>query len=331
MKFEELGVNKPKAGSVLMLGLMLAAISNIASPQAYPLRPVRILIGFSAGGGADAVARSLSPRLSEALGQQVVVENRPGANGIIAAEIAAKAAPDGHTLLIVPGNYAFAPAMTAKLSFDMTNAFSPISKLAETPLLVVVHPSLPVRDIKQLIALARAQPGKVSYASGGIGGSGHLAMELFRSLTGVDAVHIPYKGTGAAIADLVGGQVPLCFCTLPSVFGQAKSGRLRAIAVTTARRSALVPELPTVAEAGVPGFEMGQWYGVAAPANTAQAIIDRLNGEVSKALKHPDMRNRLQAEGAEAAPTSPQEFGAFFKTEIAKWTQVVQKAGIKPE
>lgn len=332
MKFEErVGVSTTKASRIVVLGLMLGTLSNVAWPQSYPLRPVRILIGFSAGGGADVVARSLSPRLSEALGQQVVVENRPGANGIIAAEIAAKAAPDGYTLLIVPGNYAFAPAMTAKLSFDMSNAFSPISQLAETPLLVVVHPSLPVRDIKQLIALARAQPGKVSYASGGIGGSGHLAMELFRSVTGVDAVHIPYKGTGAAIADLVGGQVPLCFCTLPSVFGQAKSGRLRAIAVTTARRSPLVPEIPTVAEAGVPGFEMGQWYGLVAPAGTGQPIIERLNAEVGKALKHPDMRNRLQAEGAEAAPSSPQAFGAFFKAEIAKWTQVAKKAGIKPE
>jgi tripartite-type tricarboxylate transporter receptor subunit TctC len=312
-------------------GLLLWALASFAWSQTYPLRPVRILIGFSSGGGADVVARSLGPRLSEALGQQVVVENRPGANGIIAAEIAAKAAPDGYTLLVVPGNYAFAPAMTAKLSFDMTNAFSPISQLAQTPLLVVVHPSLPVRDIKQLVALARAQPGKVSYASGGIGGSGHLAMELFRSLTGIDAVHIPYKGTGGAIADLVGGQVPLCFCTLPSVFGQAKSGRLRAIAVTTAQRSALVPEIPTVAEAGVPGFEMGQWYGLVAPANTAQAVIERLHGEVGKALKHPDMKSRLQAEGAEAAPSSPQAFGAFFKAEIAKWTQVAQKAGIKPE
>ena len=299
--------------------------------QSYPAKPIRILIGFSPGGGADVVARSLSPQLVETLGQQIVIENRPGANGIIAAELAAKAPPDGYTLLVAPGNYAFAPAMNAKLPFDMATAFAPVSQLAETPLLVVVHPSLPVKNMQQLIALAKSYPKKLSYASGGIGGSGHLAVELFSTMTQVQAVHVPYKGTGAAITDLIGGQVPLCFCTLPSVFPHVKSGRLRALAVTTARRTASAPDIPTVAEAGVPGYEMSQWYGLLAPAGTPTPIIERLNSEVGKALKHPELRSRLQSEGAEAVGSSPQEFGAFFKAEIVKWTRIVQSAGMRAD
>jgi tripartite-type tricarboxylate transporter receptor subunit TctC len=299
--------------------------------QTYPAKSVRILIGFSPGGGADVVVRSLSPRLAEGLGQQIVVENRPGANGLIAAELAAKAPPDGYTLLAAPGNYAFAPAMNAKLPFDMATAFAPVGQLAETPLLVTVHPSLPVKTIPQLVALAKARPGELSYASGGIGGSGHLAVELFRALTQVNLIHVPYKGNGAAITDLIGGQVQLCMCTLPSVFPHAKSGRLRAVAVTTARRAPAAPEIPTVAESGVPEYEMSQWYGLLAPAGTPAPAIDRLNAEVGKALTHPETRSRLQAEGAEPVTTSPQEFGTFFKAEIAKWTRIVQKAGIRPE
>ncbi len=312
-------------------GLILLLTTAAASAQTYPSKPVRLLIGFAAGGGADIVARSLTPRLTEALGQQIVADNRPGANGIIAAELAAKAPPDGYTLLVAPGNYAFAPAMYAKLSFDMASAFAPVGKLAQTPLLVVVHPSLPVKSIAQLVALAKSRPGRLSYASGGIGGSAHLATELFRSLTQVDMVHIPYKGTGAAITDLIGGQVPLCFCTLPSVFAHAKSGRLRAIAVTTVLRTAAAPDIPTVAESGVPNYEMSQWYGLLAPAGTPAPVIERLNAEIGKALKQPDVISRLQGEGADAAGGSPQEFGAFFTAEIAKWTQIVRKAGIRVE
>ncbi len=311
--------------------LVAAAIMHAAWAQNYPAKPVRLLIGFAPGGGADIVARSLTPRLAEALGQQIIVDNRPGANGIIAAELAAKAPPDGYTLLVAPGNYAFAPAMYAKLSFDMTTAFAPVSQLAETPLLVVVHPSLPVKSIAELVALAKSHPGKLAYASGGIGGSAHLATELLRAVTQIDLVHVPYKGTGAAISDLIGGQVPLCICTLPSVFQHAKSGRLRALAVTTARRASSAPDIPTVAEAGVAGFEVSQWYGLLAPAGTAATIIGRLNVEVGMALKHPESKSRLQAEGAEPVGGSPQEFGAFFKSEIAKWTRIVQQAGIRAE
>jgi tripartite-type tricarboxylate transporter receptor subunit TctC len=309
--------------------LLLALVPCVAGAQTYPAKPVRMLVGYAAGGGADVVARGLSPRLSETLGQQVIVDNRPGANGMIAAELASRAAPDGYTLLVAPGNYAFAPAMDTKVSLDMATAFAPVSLLAETPLLVVVHPSLPVRSIAQLIAFAKSQPGKLSYASGGIGGSAHLATELFRTVTKVNVVHVPYKGTGAAIADLVGGHVPLCFCTLPSVFGQVKQGRLRALAVTTARRTSAAPDIPTVAESGLRGYEVSQWYGLVAPAGVPAAIIERLNADIDKALKHPDVRSRFLSDGAEPSGSSPQAFGAFLKAEIAKWTDVVQKAGIR--
>ena len=311
--------------------VLLLLVSGVAGAQSYPAKPVRMLIGFSAGGGADVVTRGLSPRLVEGLGQQIVIDNRPGANGLIAAELAAKAPPDGYTLLVAPGNYSFAPAMDSKWTLDMASAFAPISLLAETPLLVVVHPSVPAKSMQQLIALAKSHPNKLSYASGGIGGSGHLAMELFRTMTQVQAVHVPYKGTGAAIADLISGQVPLCFCTLPSVFPHVKSGRLRALAVTTTRRSNSAPDVPTVAEAGVPGYEMSQWYGLLAPAGVPAPIIDRLNAEIANALKHPGIRTRFQADGAEPVHSSPQAFGAFFKAEIAKWRSVVSKAGIRPE
>ncbi len=318
--------------NILSISAALLSLCGLAChAQNYPAKPVRLLIGFSPGGGADIVARSLTPRMTEALGQQVVVENRPGANGIIAAEVAAKSPPDGYTLLIAPGNYAFAPAMVAKLPFDMTTAFAPVGQIAETPLLAVVHPSLPARNIAQLLALAKSRPGQLTYASGGIGGSGHLATELLRSLTQVDLVHVPYKGNGAAITDLIGGQVSMCFCTLPSVITHARSGRLRALAVTTARRSAAAPDIPTLAEAGVKDYDMSQWYGLLAPAGTPAAIIERLNAEVGKALNHPETRNRLQGEGAEPAGGTAQAFGAFFRAEIAKWTRVVQKAGIRVE
>ena len=290
-----------------------------------------MIVPFAVGGGTDIQARLFSIKLQPALGQQIIVDNRAGANGIIAAEFAAKSPPDGYTLLVAPGNYAFAPAMVAKLPFDMTTAFVPVGQLAETPLLVVVHPALPVKNIAQLIALAKSRPGQLAYASGGIGGSGHLATELLRSLTQIDVVHVPYKGNGASITDLIGGQVAMCFCTLPSVIAHARSGRLRALSVTTTRRSAAAPDIPTMEEAGVKGYEMSQWYGLLAPAGTPAAIVERMNAEVGKALKHPETRTRLQAEGAEPVSSSAQEFGAFFKSEIAKWTRVVQKAGIRVE
>ena len=308
--------------------LLMALACGGAAAQQFPSKPVRLMVGFTAGGGADFVARSLSPPLSEQLKQQVIVDNRPGANGLIAAELTSKAAPDGHTLLITPGNYVFAPAIDSKWTLDMATAFAPVTMLAETPLLVVDHPSVPASSIKELIALAKANPGKLSYASGGIGGSGHLSVELFNTMTGIKVVHVPYKGNGAAVIDVISGHIPFCFCTLPSVLPHVKTGRLRSLAVTTARRWPTVPNIPTIAEAGVPGFEFSQWYGLLAPAATPPAIIDRLNSELAIALKQPDIRTRFQTDGAEPVHSTPQAFGTFFKAELVKWAAVVKKAGI---
>ena len=311
--------------------LAAALLASTAPAQEYPVKPIRVLIGFSPGGGADIVTRIVSPALAESLGQQLIIDNRPGANGMIAAELAAKAPPDGYTLLAAPGNYAFAPALVAKLPFNMATAFAAVGQMIDSPLLVVVHPSLPAKHVKDLVAIAKARPGQLSYASGGVGGSAHLATELFKAAARVDLVHVPYKGTGPAMNDLIAGHVQVCFCTLPSAFPHAKSGRLRALAVTTAKRSAAAPEIPTVAEAGVRGYEMSQWYGILAPAGTPAPVVDKLNAEIRKALKRPQVRSQLLAAGADPVESSPQEFAAFFSAEITRWTRVVQTAGLKAE
>jgi tripartite-type tricarboxylate transporter receptor subunit TctC len=311
--------------------IAVTLLSSVAAGQEYPTKPIRVLIGFSPGGGADLVTRTVSPAIAESLGQQLIIDNRPGANGIIAAELAAKAPPDGYTLLTAPGNYAFAPALVAKLPFNMASAFAAVGQMVDSPLLLVVHPSLPAKNVKELIAIAKARPGELSYASGGVGGSAHLATELFRAAARVNLVHVAYKGTGPALNDLIAGHVPVCFCTLPSTLPHAKNGRLRALAVTTPRRSGAAPEIPTVAEAGVPGYQMSQWYGMLAPAGTPPVIVDRLNAEIRKALKRPQVRSQLAAAGADPVESSPQEFAAFFSAEIARWTRVVQAAGIRAE
>jgi tripartite-type tricarboxylate transporter receptor subunit TctC len=302
-----------------------------APAQEYPAKPIRVLVGFSPGGGADLVTRTLSPALAESLVQQIIIDNRPGANGMIAAELAAKSAPDGYTLLAAPGNYAFAPALVSKLPFNMATAFAAIGQMVDSPLLLVVHPSLPAKNVKDLVGIAKARPGELSYASGGIGGSAHLATELFRAAAKVNLVHVPYKGTGPALNDLIAGHVPVCFCTLPSTLPHAKTGRLRALAVTTAKRSAAAPDIPTVAESGVTGYEMSQWYGMLAPAGTPAPVVNKLNAEIRKALKQPPVRTQLLAAGADPVESSPQEFAAFFSAEIARWTRVVQSVGIRAE
>jgi len=316
---------------MLLCASVLAAItSGVTYAQTYPTKTVRMLVGFSPGGGVDFMARSVSPRLAQALGQQFIVENRAGANGMIAAEIVAKSLPDGHTLLLAPGNYAFASAMQ-KLPIDLTTALAAVAKMVDSPLLVVVHPSLPVKSVKELIALAKSKPNSLTYGSGGTGGAGHMATELFKSMAKVDLLHVPFKGISPAITDAIAGNVPVCFCTLPSTLPQARAGRLRALAVTTSNRTSAAPEIPTVAEAGVPGYEMSQWYGVMAPAGTPSQILERLSAEINVALAAPDLRASLLLAGADPVKSSPQDFALYFKQEIEKWTRIVKLAGIRPE
>lgn len=315
---------------LLSASVVTAITSGVTYAQTYPTKSVRMLVGFSPGGGVDFMARSVSPRLAQALGQQFVVDNRAGANGMIAAEIVAKSLPDGHTLLLAPGNYAFASAMQ-KLPIDLTTALAAVAKMVDSPLLVVVHPSLPVKSVKELIALAKSNPKGLSYGSGGTGGAGHMATELFKSMAKIDMLHIPFKGVGPAITDAIAGNVPVCFCTLPSTLPQARAGRLRALAVTTTNRTSAAPDIPTVAEAGVPGYEMSQWYGVMAPAGTPAPILERLSAEINVALAAPDLRASLLAAGADPVKSSPLEFSAYFKQEIEKWTRIVKVAGIRPE
>ena len=320
-----------RAWANALSALALAALTpGVATAQTYPSKVVRVLVGFSPGGGVDLMARTVSPRLAELMGQQFVVDNRSGANGMIAAEIVAKSPPDGHTLLLAPGNYAFAQAM-GQSGLDMTAAFAAVAQLVDSPLLVVVHPSIPAKNLATLVNLGRARPGQLTYASGGTGGAGHLATELFKSVARVDFLHVPYKGTGPALNDLVAGHVATCFCTLPPTLSHARSGRLRALAVTTAKRTAAAPDIPTVAEAGVAGYEMSQWYGVLAPAGTPPAILERLSTEIGRALATPDVRSRLLATGADPVVSSPAAFSAFFKAEISKWTRIVKAAGVKAD
>lgn len=309
---------------------LLVGTAVAASAQTYPVKPVRVLVGFSPGGGVDFMARSVSPRLAQALGQPFVIDNRSGANGMIAADLAAKSSADGYTLLMAPGNYAFASALE-KLPVDMKTAFSGVAQLVDSPLLVVVHPSVPVRNVNGLIALARAQPNSLAYGSGGVGGAGHMATELFKSMAQVKLLHVPFKGVGPALTDAIAGHVPVCFCTLPTTLPHARSGRLRALAVTTANRTSAAADIPTVAEAGVPGYEMSQWYGVLAPSGTPAAILGRLSAEFNKALVLPELRASLIAAGVDPVKSSPQAFDVFFHQEIEKWTRIVKVARIRAE
>ena len=311
------------------LVLLLAPLAVFA--QNFPAKPVRMLVGFAPGGGADIVARSLAPRLSELLGQQIVVDNRPGANGIIAAEMASKSPPDGYTLLVAPGNYAFAPAMVAKLPFDMANAFAPVGKLVETPLLMVVHPLLPAKNVQELVALAKSQPGKITYATAGVGGAAHLATELLAALTQISLVHVPYKGTAPALTDLLGGQVTMCICTLPSTLPHVQSGRLRALGVTTTRRAPALPNIPTLAEAGIAGYEMSQWYGLLAPAGTPMPVVDKLAREIAAVLQSPEIKETYEQAGVEPTSSTPDQFAAFIRSEIPRWGRLVRISGITSE
>jgi tripartite-type tricarboxylate transporter receptor subunit TctC len=294
--------------------------------------PVRFVVGFTPGGPSDILARSLAEKLAGPLGQPVVVENRPGAGGNLAAEVVAKSAPDGNTWLL--GNnsiLATNQALYSHLTYDPVKDFAPVALVAIQPNILVVHPSVPAHSVRELIAYAKSQPGKLNYASSGAGAAAHLAGELFKTMTGVQMVHVPYKGAQPALTDVIAGQCQLMFATSASVIPYIKAGRLRALAVTTAKRSPSVPDLPTLAESGVPGFEAITWHGVVVPAQTPPATVARLNKAIDTALADPQLLERLNSLGAEVSPGSPQDFAAYIAREIPKWTKVVRESGAKAE
>jgi tripartite-type tricarboxylate transporter receptor subunit TctC len=311
--------------------VLLATLAPIAAHAQYPAKPVRWVVPFPPGGGSDALARIMSPKLAETLGQQIVIDNRPGAGANIGAELAAKAPADGYTMLM--GNVAHAINMSlyAKPGYDIVKDFAAINLLASTPNIVVVHPSLPARSIRELIVLAKARPGELDVASSGAGSSAHLASELFNSLAGTRTNHVPYKGGGPAVAALVSGEVSVGFATMPSVISHVKSGKMRALAVTTAKRSPATPDLPTVSEAGLSGYEAGTWYGLLVPVATPKEAAARLHADSMKVLTAADVKQRLDAAGFEPIGSTPEQFGMYIRSEVDKWTKVVRAAGVRVE
>jgi tripartite-type tricarboxylate transporter receptor subunit TctC len=318
--------------AVFLLVAALAAACCAAQPATFPSKPVRFVIGFTPGGPSDILARALGQKLAERWGQQVVIENRPGAGGNLAAEAVAKSAPDGYTWLL--GNnsiLATNQSLYRKLPYDPVKDFAPVALVAVQPNILVVHPEVKATSVGDLIALAKQSPGKLNYASSGAGAAAHLAGELFKAMAGVDMVHVPYKGAQPALTDLIAGQVQLMFATSASVIPYMKAGRLRALAVTTAQRSPSVPELPTVSEAGLPGFEATTWHGVVVPAATPAPLVQRLNEELNSVLNEKDLRERLAGLGAEVVTGSPRDFADYIAREIPKWTKVVQDSGAKAD
>ncbi len=314
----------------LTLGASLAAPAAVAQP--YPTKPVRLIVPFPPGGGNDILARAVGQRLSERLGQQVVVDNRGGAGGLVGATLAATALPDGYTLFVASlGNLAVNPALHEKPPYDPIKDFAPITLLATSSFIIVVTNSLPATSIKEFVALAKAKPGSLNYGSAGAGSSLHLTAEIFKQATGTNIVHVPYKGTAPAITELIAGQVQVMFSTMPPALSQVRAGKLRGLGVTTAKRSAAAPDLPTVAEAGFAGFDVANWQGMVGPAKLPRTLVDKLNADLNAVLKTQQMVDTLAAQGLEAAGGTPEQFAALIKTEVAKYASVIKAAGIKAE
>jgi tripartite-type tricarboxylate transporter receptor subunit TctC len=308
------------------------ALALAAHAQAYyPTKPVRIIVPQSPGASTDLTARLIAQRLNAALGQPFVVDNRPGAGSIVGTDLVAKAAPDGYTLLVVASSITLNPTLHKNLPFEPIRDFAPITQLSSFPNLLTVHPTLPVKTVKDLVALAKAKPGSLNYGSSGAATGTHLSAELFKFMTGIDMVHVPYKGGGPAVQALLGGQVQLNFATIVSVLPHLKAGKLRGIAVTTAKRSPAAPEIPTIAESGVPGYDHGPWNGFLAPAKTPRAVVAKLNEETARILHSPDVKNVFMSEGAEPVGNKPEEFAAIIKSETVKWAKVIRAAGIKAD
>jgi tripartite-type tricarboxylate transporter receptor subunit TctC len=307
----------------------LALFGSAAFAQTYPVKPIRMIVTFPAGSGADIVARTVGQKMAESLGQQVVVDNRAGAGGIIGSDLTAKALPDGYTIVMVSSAHTINASMYSKLPYDPAKDFAAITMLASTPYLLVAHPSVPVKNVAELIALAKAKPGQINYASGGVGVGSHLAGELFKTMAGVDIVNVPYKGAPQATADVVGGQVQLSLSTMPTALPLVRAGKLHSLAVTSLKRVPATPEIPAIAET-VPGFDVRTWQGLLAPWGTPPAIIAKLREHALKALSAPDVTERLTAQGYQTVGNTPQEFTQTITTEIARWKTVVKTARIKP-
>ena len=310
----------------LLTGLLLAAI---AQAQPYPAKAVRLVVPFAAGGSTDIIGRTVGQKLSEIWGQPVVVDNRPGGSTVIGTDVVAKSPPDGYTLLVTPAPFTIVPGLISKLPYDPAKAFEPITLVNTTPLVVIVNPSVPAKNVKELIALAKRKPGALNFGSSGSGGTNHLAGELFNTMAGVKMVHIPYKGNAPALTDLVGGHVDLLFNGLTSAMPLIRSGKARVLAVTSLKRTTSLPEVPTLDELGLRGFQAVAWNGLSAPARTPKEVIAKVNADVVKVVHTPELVERLKAEGSDPVGSTPAEFAAFLREEIARWTKVIQFAGVK--
>lgn len=314
-----------------LLALMLAAACGSGNAQDYPNRPIRIVVGFSAGSTTDILARTVGQKLNEAWAQPVIVDNRPGAGGVGASNAVATAAPDGYTLLVVSAGHAASAAMYAKLPYDTLNDFAGVSRIANVPSILVVPPTLGPRTVSELIALAKAKPGQLNFSSPGVGSANHLAGELFKTLAGIDVVHVPYKGIPEAMTAVISGSIQFNFSPVVNVLPLAREGKLLALAASTGKRSAVLPDLPTVAEAGLPSYAFDPWFGILAPAKTPKAVLAKLGGEIARIVELTDVKERLHALGADPAPTTPEAFDAHVRAEVAKFRKIVRDAGIKPE
>lgn len=316
---------------LVLAGYAFLIASGEAGSQGYPNRSIRLIVPNAAGGPADRVARLIAQRLAERIGQQVVVDNRPGAGGVIGTEFVAKAPPDGYTLMWISVNHAINPSVYLKLPYDALKDFAPITHATSGPLLLAVHPSVPANDLKSLLNLARAKPGELTSASAGSGSIAHLTLELLNYMGGTKIVHIPYKGAGQALTDLLGGHVSMYFGNVLGLLPHVRSGKLKGLVVSTQSRSTAAPNIPTAAEAGVPGYEASSWFGVMAPAGTPKEIISRVNAEFVGQLRTPDMHEKLAANGTEIVASTPEQFSSYIASEIAKWGKVVKAAGVKAD
>ena len=324
---------KIRLASLLLAAGVLATIAGAAYAQpAYPNKPIRLVVPFSAGGPTDVLARAIGQKLNDSLGQPVIVENRPGAGGNIASDFVAKAPPDGYTLILgTVGTHAINASLYSKLPFDTVRDFTPVALVASATIVMVVHPSVPAKTVKELLALAKSKPHQLNFASPGSGTPQHLAGELFKTVAGVEIVHVPYKGAAPALTDLLGGQVSLGFVSLPAALPYVKAEKLMALGVTASKRSAVAPEVPTIAESGLPGYEVENWYGVLAPPGTPKEIVNKLNTEIIKLLQTQDIKERLNNQGFEILQSTPEKFVAFIKLELVKWAKVVKLSGAKAD